>query len=208
MPKPSALEKALADAAKIMERYGQSLDTDAIVHADEIAAEKEVKKKANSNALEVIINSLHHAHASTMKLCMYCGEQYITTYCYHQFCSDRCRTLEFIDRFKIDPAKLKPPASFWEYEDIGIVSSEMTKRLYGWAKHLVEQYETLLSDEEFENLPETDSVVLERETNVSNQTSSPQSSQTPEVATVTEDLESPTSPLQMLGNLELPVFDF
>lgn len=149
---PTALEKALADAARIAAQYGLEVDTDSIVHADEIQAEKEVARQANTNALEVVLNTLHHKHATMLKICGYCREKFYTTYCYHNFCSDRCRTAEFIEHFGVDPAKLRPPASFWEYEDVGVVPTALTQKLYGWAKFLVTQFESL-TDQEYAALP-------------------------------------------------------
>lgn len=147
----SALEKVMAIAARIAEENNLDLDTNAIIHHEEIEEERKQNKVQYTNALEVIINQLHHAHASMIKTCPWCKEKFITTYCYHQFCSDECRTAEFIERFKIDPKMLTPPHSFWEYENIGVVSTGMTRNLYEWAKHLITLFESM-TEQEMETL--------------------------------------------------------
>lgn len=155
----TALEKALLQAAELAEKYGFNLDIEALSSQEEV---EEQAKETYSNALEVIINQMHHKHASEVKTCKQCKSNFITTYCYHQFCSDECRTADFIERFGINPSKLKTPQSFWEYEPVGVVPPVMTKNLYEWAKHLVDQFESL-TDQEFEELPETSPTDQEHE---------------------------------------------
>lgn len=200
----TALEKALAEAAKIAAQYGLEVDTESIVHADEIKQEKAKVRQANSNALEVIINQMHYKHATMLKRCVWCKQEFYTTYCYHQFCSDVCRVAEFKEHFKIDPAKLKPPASYWEYEEIGVVPTDLTKKLYGWAKYLISQFESL-TDQEFEQLNEGPS---EPDT-FQFQTSTLQSQQTQQASSEKSDLPpAPTNLQNMLHSLESIEFDF
>lgn len=194
---PSALEKALALAAQIAEKNGMSLNTNEILKHDEIQAEKEVAKRVHSNALELVINQLHHQHASMMKTCVWCKEPFMTNYCYHQFCSDTCRVAEFIDHFKVDPAKLQLAPSFYVYEEIGVVPVELTKKLVLWAQYIVNQFESL-TDQEFESLPEGP----EAPTIEQFQSSSQKSLQTQPEQSEEEDLSLPANLQNTLDSLD------
>lgn len=202
MARPSALEKALLQAAEIAEKHGLSLDTEPILHHDEIQEQKETAKRMHSNALEVIINQMHHKHATEMKICKWCKGKFYTTYCYHQYCSDECRTAEFESRFQIHPGLLKPPASFWEYEEIGVVSVEMTEKLYGWAKEVVRQFECL-TDQERQEVPSGD-----EEPSIDDPLATEQSPET-QTTYVSESSDDPQATLQStLDILDSISFDF
>lgn len=153
------LSKAASMANALAAKYGIVIEETAepdeeysTISASEVRRANRRSALDYTNSLEVVINSLHHEHASTMKVCKFCGEQYITTYCYHQYCSDRCRDLEFRQHFGIDPHTLQLPPSEWTYEDVGVVPPYFTKRLYEWAKSLTTRFESL-TDRDIEELP-------------------------------------------------------
>lgn len=140
---PTALEKALAEAAALAKAAGIDLDVGEIKTTKEIRKEDQQRKEKYSITLEGVLQSLHHAHSMTVKYCGWCREKFMTNYCFQQFCSDECRIKEFIEHFKVDPRMLKPPPSFWEYEPTATVEPVYLARMYEWAKTLVGQFETL-----------------------------------------------------------------
>lgn len=140
----NALQKALALAAEIAAKEGVELaPVESIPDPVEYMRQEEAKKEERSLAFEGVLLQAHSKHALMMKKCRVCGHAFQTSYCYVSFCSDLCRKEEFRQRFHVDFDRLKPPASFWEYEKEILVPPDTLTKLYGWAKELVRQYEAM-----------------------------------------------------------------
>lgn len=211
---------ATPDLSKILEiagKLGVSVDYDSVVNSEEIETKQKRASEVYSNALETAINSFHHKHASMTKTCLWCKEKFITTYCYHQFCSDECRVLEFVDHFKIHPDKLKPPQSFWEYEEPGAIDVEFSAKLYGWAKALIAQFESQYSQDQLENLIEEEQIEDYEEQPVETPLAAFDDSafafdfdtpQTPEFDPQSEGYKAPANPLSTPDTPDFPALSF
>jgi uncharacterized protein YejL (UPF0352 family) len=211
---------ALPDLSKILEiagKLGVEVDYDSVVNSEETQSKQKRAAEVYSNALETSINTLHHMHASMTKKCLWCKETFITTYCYHQFCSDECRVLEFVDHFKIHPDKLKPPQSFWQYEEPGQVSVEFSAELYGWAKALVAKFESEYSPDQIESLIEEELIAESEKPPVETPLAVLDDSafvfdfdtpQTPAIEPPSEDYTVPTNPQSTPYIQDFPALNF
>lgn len=143
--------RLLEETAKIMEASGVAFDIEAISNIEQAKVESKKTKQEFRNAIEVLLQREHYVHATTVKICKGCGEKFITTYCYHWFCSDLCAITEFKKHYGFDPRNLTLPRNEWPIEPTGAVPAKMTKWLFEWAKNLVKKVEEL-DQTDFENL--------------------------------------------------------
>lgn len=149
-----ATRKALEVAAAFAAASGVTLDIDSMMSDYRTKAEAEREKAEFRNAVETLLNREHYKHSTMTKRCRNCKASFITTYCYHWYCSDLCATEDFKRHFGIDPHRLNVPRlenPAWEHELVGAVPSIFTKWLYEYAKWIVLQVESLTQEQQ-ENL--------------------------------------------------------
>lgn len=153
-------QKILAEAMAIAKAMGVDVDAKAVEETKWRRQETEKEKQEFRNGIEVLLSREHFQHATMTKKCKNCKQIFLTTYCYHWFCCDKCATEDFKKHYGIDPRELTRTVTDWPMEPVGAVPAKMTKWLYHWAKDLVQKFEDL-DQEQFDSLDTDDPVASE-----------------------------------------------
>lgn len=148
-------KKVMEEALAIAKAMGVEVDTKELENTKWRKQESEREKLEFRNGIEVLLNREHFQHGTIVRRCKNCKQQFLTTYCYHWYCCDKCSNEDFKRHYGIDPRKLKRTVNDWPTEIAGAVPAKMTLWLYHWAKDLVQKFEAM-DQEQFDSLDTDD----------------------------------------------------
>jgi hypothetical protein len=216
-------KKLLEETARIMAASGVTIDVDDLMNVEQKKQETKKAQQEFRNAVELLLQREHYKHGQIARICgnPTCKQPFITTYCYHQFCSDACANAEFKAHYGVDPrkltrTKLENPA--WQVEPVAAVPAYLTKWLYSFAQDLIAKIEGL-SQEEFDSLEADDPVPADLGSPVSSPGATYSSVDnplepldlSPQISSRSPHSASPANPQKSQStamNLDLPSLDF
>lgn len=101
--------------------------------------------QARERDLDGVLMSLHNPHQMQAKNCKYCGEVFMTDYCYVAYCSQEHRVAHLRQYGIIWGSTGRNEPIWGRYEPPVVVSPEMVEQMEKWARAIIADLDRLRS---------------------------------------------------------------